>query len=274
MSRARIHRVLAPACLGLLALSCLLVLCGVSAAAQAAETVALHTSFTPDRLGASTTIGFGFTIGSTTGGLPSPLTHVSLRMPKGMNYVTTTLGLAICQPEALVAKRASAGCPANSRLGYGSAFVEVPFGEGAGREIPEIKALMGPPHEGNIVVLFYANGLAPVYAQIVFSGELLPGEGAFGGSLDTHDPADHRASPTVRRCRSSTSNRRSAPNISPTTSASTENWWATNRRASRLPTNVPEGRLPVLRAVHVPRRQPGGGDAQRALPAADARHKK
>lgn len=180
MTRVRIHRACALA-LGLFVIGCL------PASAQAAETVALHTSFTPDRLGVSTTIGFGFTIGSTTGGLPSPLTHVSLRMPKGMNYVTTTLGLSICKPEALVAK-GIAGCPPNSRLGFGSAFVEVPFGTDAGHEIPEIQALMGPPHEGNIVVLFYANGLAPVYAQIVFAGELLPGEGAFGGDLDTQIP--------------------------------------------------------------------------------------
>jgi hypothetical protein len=180
LSRARIPRACALA-LALLALGCLPV------SAQAAETVALHTSFTPDKLGASTTIGFGFTIGSSTGGLPSPLTHVSLRMPKGMNYVTTTLGLSICKPESLVAEGLS-GCSANSRLGYGSAYVEVPFGEGTGHEIPEIAALMGPPHEGNIVVLFYANGIAPVYAQIVFAGELLPGEGAFGGDLDTTIP--------------------------------------------------------------------------------------
>jgi hypothetical protein len=157
------------------------------ASAQAAETAALHTSFTPERLGHSTTIHFGFTIGSTVGGLPSPLTHVSLRMPKGIDYVTTSLGLEICNPEELVAKGIS-GCSPNSRLGVGSAFVEVPFGNGAGREIPEIDAVMGPPHEGNIVVLFYANGLAPVYAQIVFSGELLPAEGAFGGDLDTPIP--------------------------------------------------------------------------------------
>jgi hypothetical protein len=173
--------------LGVLALGCLLVPLRAPASAQGAETVTLHTSFTPNRLGASTTIGFGFTIASTTGGLPSPLTHVSLRMPKGMNYVTTTLGLALCKPAALIAKGLS-GCPPNSRLGYGSAFVEVPFGADAGHEIPEIQALMGPPHDGNIVVLFYANGLAPVYAQIVFAAELLPGEGAFGGNLDTVIP--------------------------------------------------------------------------------------
>jgi hypothetical protein len=167
--------------LTLLALGCL------PASAQAAETVSLHTSFTPDRRGASTTIEFGFQIASTTGGLPSPLTHVDLHMPRGMNYVSTTLGLAICKPEALI-RSGLKGCSPNSRLGYGSAIVKVPFGTDAGQEIPEIQALMGPPHEGNIVVLFYANGLSPVYAQIVFSGELLPGEGPFGANLSTNIP--------------------------------------------------------------------------------------
>jgi hypothetical protein len=169
------------------ALLTLLVLGCLPVAAQASETVALHTSFTPDKLGKSTTVGFGFDIASTTGGLPSPLTHVSLRMPAGMNYVTTTLGLAICKPELLVAHGLS-GCPANSRLGYGNAYVEVPFGQGAGREIPNMAALVGPPHNGNTVVLFYANGVAPVYAQIVFQGELLPSSGEFGGDLDTAIP--------------------------------------------------------------------------------------
>ncbi len=38
-----------------------------------------------------------------------------------------------------------------------------------------IDALRRPPHNGNIVVLFYADGREPVYAQIVFAGELISG---------------------------------------------------------------------------------------------------
>ncbi len=188
MSSALKPRVRRTALLRAPALVLALLICGcLPVAAQASETVALHTSFTPDRLGASTTIGFGFTIASTAGGLPSPLTHVDLSMPKGMNYITSDLGIATCQPAALVEKGLS-GCPANSRLGYGSAFVEVPFGQSSGREIPDIEALMGPPRNGNAVVLFYANGLAPVYAQIVFSGELVSAGGAFGESLNAPIP--------------------------------------------------------------------------------------
>jgi hypothetical protein len=171
----------------LIPLAALLCAC-LPASGQAAQTVTLHTSFTPDRLGTPTTIGFGFTVKSTDGALPSPLTHIALSMPTHMNYLTTNLGEAICQPKKLIEKGLS-GCPANSRLGYGSAFVEVPFGNGSGQEIPNIQALMGPTaRNGNTVVLFYADGRAPVFAQLVFVGELIPGGAGFGEDLNTTIP--------------------------------------------------------------------------------------
>ena len=84
--------------------------CCLPATAGAAQTVTLHTSFSPNKLGASTTIGFGFQIANSNGGLPSPLTGLSLHLPAGIDYVTTTLGLAICQPANLLASGLS-GCP-------------------------------------------------------------------------------------------------------------------------------------------------------------------
>ena len=133
-------------------------------------------------------------------------------MPAGMNYTETTLGLAICQPEVL-ATEGLAGCPANSRLGFGSAFVEVPFGNGSGTELPEIQAVMGPSNNGNIVVLFYANGKTPVSAQLVFKGEVQP------ASALVRLPASDRwcrrspACPAATTSRFSASKRRSALRI-------------------------------------------------------------
>jgi hypothetical protein len=158
-----------------------------ASALAVSEDATLNASFAPDRLGTPTTITFGFHLATTEGTAPPPLTGIDLKMPAGMNYTTTTLGLAICQPAALAAK-GLAGCPANSRLGYGSADVEVPFGTGAGHEIPEVQALSGPSPNGNLVVLFYANGLYPVYAQLAFSGEVLPESGRFGSQLLTTVP--------------------------------------------------------------------------------------
>jgi hypothetical protein len=167
-----------------------LLLCGLAPASAGAlaERATLHASFSPNRLGAPTTISFGFQLSTAEGTAPPPLSALDLRMPAGMNYTTTTLGLAICQPAALL-ERGLAGCSPNSRLGYGSALVEVPFGTGAGHEIPEVQALSGPSPNGNLVVLFYANGQSPVFAQLAFSGEVLPDTGRFGSQLATTVPS-------------------------------------------------------------------------------------
>jgi len=157
-------------------------------AAPTSEQASLHASFLPDRLGASTTISYGFHLQTSEGLAPPPLQSIVLHIPAGMNYTLTTLGLAICQPAVLQAKGVN-GCPPNSRLGSGNAFVEVPFGTGSGHEIPEIQAVSGPPSpDGNMVVLFYANGQSPVSAQLVFQGEVLPDSGAFGSQLATTVP--------------------------------------------------------------------------------------
>jgi hypothetical protein len=153
----------------------------------AGERAILHASFSPNRLGAPTTIGFSVRLSTTEASAPPPLTSIDLQMPAGLNYTTTTLGLAICQPAALAAK-GLAGCPANSRLGFGSAVVEVPFGTGSGHEIPEVQAVAGPSPHGNLVVLFYAKGLYPVEAQLSFAGEVLPASGRFGSQLTTAVP--------------------------------------------------------------------------------------
>jgi hypothetical protein len=158
-----------------------------ASALAVSERATLDASFSPDRLGTPTTITFGFHLATSEGAAPPPLTSLDLRMPAGLNYTTTTLGLAICQPAALLA-HGLAGCPPNSRLGFGSAYVEVPFGTGAGHEIPEVQAVAGPSPNGNLTVLFYANGLFPVSAQLTFAGEVLPASGRFGSQLATNVP--------------------------------------------------------------------------------------
>jgi len=147
----------------------------------------LHASFSPDRLGASTTISFALRLSTAEGVAPPPLTHMDLRMPAGIGYATTDLGLALCRPASLLAKGLS-GCPPDSRIGYGSALVEVPFGSGAGQEIPDIELLAAPSSTANTAVLFYATGLYPITAELAFQGEVLPDSGPFGSQLAASIP--------------------------------------------------------------------------------------
>jgi hypothetical protein len=163
--------------------------CAPVAGAAASESVKLHAAFTPDRLGASTTIGFGFQIAGADGQLPAPLTRIALHLPAGIDYLTSTLGLAVCSPATLTA-RGPEGCPADSRIGKGSALVEVPFAGGGGEERSSIEAFLGPPAgNGDTEVVFDAEGRTPVDAQVIFEGELVPAFGPLSsGSLDTAVP--------------------------------------------------------------------------------------
>lgn len=183
---ATLSRVLKPTLPGVLVgLTLLGVLAPVLA--QAFETVKLHTSFSPNQLGAATTISFRFEVATNNGELPSPLRHVSLSMPGGMNYLTSTLGTSTCEPAVLI-NRGVQNCPPNSRLGFGSAYAEVPFGSSRAGEPAEVQAFMGQPQNGNVVVLFFVEGNQPVWAPLVFQGELVPASAPFGETLSTAIP--------------------------------------------------------------------------------------
>lgn len=156
--------------------------------ARAGQTVSLQTSFTPDRLGARTTIEFGFHVHSTIPlRAPSPVTNVDLHLPAGLGLTTSTLGLANCEPQALIVGGV-AGCPANARLGFGSATVAVPAEGEPIEEEGSLTALVGPPNREHLEVLFYAEGHSPVFAQLVFPGLLLEDNPPFSGRLDTAIP--------------------------------------------------------------------------------------
>jgi hypothetical protein len=159
-----------------------------SAYAQPAQTVKLQTSFNPDRLGVRTTLEFGFKVHSTIPRrAPSPVTDVDLHLPAGLGLATSTLGLANCEPQALIVGGVS-GCPANARIGFGSAIVAVPAEGEPVEEEGSLTALVGPPNSENLEVLFYAEGHSPVFAQLVFPGRVLEDKPPFSGRLDTAIP--------------------------------------------------------------------------------------
>ncbi len=155
---------------------------------QAGQTVTLSASFSPKRLGARTTIEFGFQVHSTIPRrAPSPVTGVDLHLPSGLGLATSTLGLANCEPAALIEGGVD-GCPANARIGFGSAIVAVPTESEPLEEEGSLTALVGPPNSEHLEILFYAEGHSPVAAQLVFPGLLLDDNPPFSGRLDTAIP--------------------------------------------------------------------------------------
>ena len=147
----------------------------------------LSAALSPERLGRGTTIIFGFTIATTTGQVPSPLTGLDLYYPANLGIGTSGLGLETCSAATLEIDGPE-GCPSQSQMGYGKGLVEVPFGPELLHETTQTSIFMAHIHEGHLGLLFYAEGHSPVSAQIAFSGLVLPAKNPFGGDLATTIP--------------------------------------------------------------------------------------
>lgn len=158
-------------------------------AAPAGATIAakLSAALVPERLGGSTTIVFSFTLSTTGGQVPPPLTGLDLYYPANLGIGTSGLGLETCNVAALEAD-GIAGCPSQSQMGYGNALVEIPFGPAVLREATFTRIFMAQLQEGHLGLLFFAEGNSPVAAQIVFHGLVLPAASPFGGDLATNLP--------------------------------------------------------------------------------------
>jgi hypothetical protein len=170
------------------ALACIGLLAGPSTVDAASQRVTLQTTFAPDRPKTPTTIEFSFHVRSShPEQVPSPVTDVSLDLPAGMGLATSTLGLAQCPPATLI-ERGPEGCPANARVGIGTAHAELDVEHKIVGESATIHALLGPPTGENEQVLFYVEAFTPVGAQFVFPAEILPASGRYSGRLNTTIP--------------------------------------------------------------------------------------
>lgn len=170
-----------------LAVVALWICLALPASVRASESVRLYASFSPNRAGASTTIIFGFTVAGSDGQVPSPLRSVDLHLPGGIGLARNTLGTAICEPVHLYAYGPH-GCPLNSHLGYGTALAEVPYGPKTVQERAAVYAYRGLPEHDHITILFFAEGWSPVFADLVFPGQILGDASPFSGRINTEVP--------------------------------------------------------------------------------------
>ncbi len=144
-------------------------------------------SLTPTRLGAATTIGLGLRVDGAPGTVPPPLRSVELRYPENLGIALSGLGLEMCTASVLETQ-GPLGCPPNSVMGRGTALGEIPFGPEIIRERATVTVVRAEDESGHIALLFDAQGISPVIANIVLPGELLPAARPFGGEINLKVP--------------------------------------------------------------------------------------
>jgi hypothetical protein len=145
-----------------------------AAVASSAQMATITASFSPLRLGAPTTVKFGFAIRAANGGLPSALTGIDFRYPRALALGTSELGQATCQPRRLQLL-GPAACPANSIMGAGSALAKFQVSPIVSHEQASLALVAGPPRGGHVNMLIAATGEYPVETRIVMSALLEPG---------------------------------------------------------------------------------------------------
>jgi hypothetical protein len=156
-----------------------------TAAAQAEETVSIKASFKPDRLGVPTNVFGSATIGSTTGPVPSPITHVNVLGPAGMGLDLE--GSGVCRAEALENIGPKA-CPVNSIAGFGGGEGIYEIGKEIIHERFTLEFFLGDNRPGHVLLLIYLNGNTPVSIQLVFTAPVVREPKPYGLGFSVNVP--------------------------------------------------------------------------------------
>ena len=134
----------------------------------------LSAAFEPKRLGAPTTVVFSVHIDPPAQSGPLPVSSIAVSYPASLGLATSGLGLESSDPAALELQ-GSETCPANSKLGEGSAVVQVPFGPTIVSESVQLGIYAVPSSDGYLHLGILAHGQTPVIASVVLAGVLSAG---------------------------------------------------------------------------------------------------
>lgn len=152
--------------------------------AAAAPQATLTAKLRPEKLGAATAVSIAFHLRPGFGEPLPPLSNFALRLPRGMGFAGSELGLATCSPSRLLASGVD-GCPPESLMGNGSAQVRVPFGTGVVSEKARVFVFMAKPVAEQTTTLFYFDGRKPVIAPLVLQSQVTTPEGSSDSTLET-----------------------------------------------------------------------------------------
>jgi hypothetical protein len=170
-----------------IAVATLLACTGLTAAAVAwaGETLTVHASFSPDKLGASTNLSLSADFVSSTGHTPSPITKFTLYAPAGIGI--DLRGAGTCTTVTLE-QRGPGGCPANSRAGFGGGVGVLELPKETIRSSYTLDFFFAPKERGHLRLLIYASALSPVGVQLVLVAKQIPAPRPYGLGFSVEVP--------------------------------------------------------------------------------------
>jgi hypothetical protein len=191
------HRV-AAVCLVALAMAATLATTASKTRGQTAAgpaTVALSVAFDRNgRLGSSTAIAFDLRVDARRA--PAAMTDLTVRVPAGVDFATSGLGIATCRPaqrdvlDVLARGHDLRPCPANAVLGHGEATAAIYYSdEQTVAASGAITLYNGPPVGNRPGVVAYVRTQHPIRSQLVYAGGLFNAPRPFGLGMRLTLPA-------------------------------------------------------------------------------------
>ncbi len=164
-------------------------------AAMAPATVALHVAFDRTaRLGGTTAIAFDLRIDARRA--PAAMAALTVRVPAGIDFATSGLGIATCHPtqrdllDVLARGHDLRPCPANAVLGRGNATAAIYYSdEQTVAASGAITLYNGPPVGHRPGVVAYIRAQHPIRSQLVYAGGLFNAPRPFGLGMQLTLPA-------------------------------------------------------------------------------------
>jgi hypothetical protein len=156
-----------------------------SGPAPSEDTLIVNEAFTPDRLGAATNLSITASFASSAEAPPSPISRLTLYGPAGLGIQAR--GAGTCTQAALE-RRGPAGCPADSRVGFGGGVAVLALPGELVRESFTLDFFFASPEHGRLRLLVYASGVSPVAAALVVVAKEIPAPKPYGLGFSVQVP--------------------------------------------------------------------------------------
>ena len=178
LARRAVRRVLVAISLGC-------VCAALAGIAWAGDALIVTEAFTPDRLGAAANLSITAAFASSADVPPSPISRLTLYGPAGLGIQAR--GAGTCTAVALE-QRGPAGCPADSRVGFGGGVAVLALPGQLVREPFTLDFFFASSEHGRLRLLVYANGSSPIGASLVVVAREIPAPKPYGLGFSVQVP--------------------------------------------------------------------------------------
>jgi hypothetical protein len=169
----------------LLALALASVCAALAGVAWAGDALIVNEAFTPDRPGAATNLSIVASFASSAEVPPSPIDKLTLYGPAGLGIQAQGAGTCV---ETALEQRGPAGCPADSRVGFGGGVAVLALPGQLVREQFTLDFFFASTTPGHLRLLAYASGNSPIAAALVVVAREIPAPQPYGLGFSAQVP--------------------------------------------------------------------------------------